>query len=106
MDTSTIDLITQYIVAIGPAVTALIGVIVTIAVGVGAVKKAINGSDVKIESVSKRDREIIKKLEETNAALIKDNKEVRAQNRELKQALITLNEKITIADIANSKKVI
>ena len=98
MDTGTIDLITQYIVAIGPAVTALIGVIVTIAVGVGAVKKAISGSDEKIERISKKDREIINKLEQANNELMKANREVRAENKEIKQTLMELNRKIDIID--------
>lgn len=87
----TIDTITQYIVAIGPAVTALVAVIVTIAVGVGKVKKAIKGSDEKAERVSVKDREVIN-------ALQKQNKEIREENKELKKALVELNKKIDIID--------
>lgn len=82
-----IDEITQYILAIVPAVTALVGMIVTIGVGIGAIRKANNITSEKVE-----------RLTGSHKALIEQNNELRKENRELKRALIELNKKIEIID--------
>lgn len=82
-----IDEITQYILAIVPAVTALVGMIVTIGVGIGAIRKANNITSEKVE-----------RLSENQKAFIEQNRELKKENAELKKALIDLNKKIDIID--------
>ena len=88
----SIDAITQYILSLTPAITALIGVIVVIAVGVGKVKAAVNVNTETVERTSNRSNSTVKLLTE-------QNKELREENRELKKALIELNKKIEIIDV-------
>ena len=82
----SIDAITQYILSLTPAITALIGVIVVIAVGVGKVKAAVNVNTETVERTSTNSKNVVKMLTE-------QNKELRDENRELKKALIELNNK-------------
>ena len=87
----SIDAITQYILSLTPAITALIGVIVVIAVGVGKVKNALKDNGETVERTSTRSSKAID-------SLIEQNKELRAENKELKKALIELNKKIEVID--------
>lgn len=87
----SIDAITQYILSLTPAVTALIGVIVVIAVGVGKVKNALKDNGETVERTSTRNSKAVE-------AIIEQNKQLRAENRELKKALIELNNKIEVID--------
>lgn len=82
-----IDTITQYILAIVPAVTAIMGMVVVIGVGIGKIKKALAGSEEKVERISSRTKEIEKQ-----------NVELAKQNIELKKTLVELNKKIDIID--------
>lgn len=86
-----IDAITQYILSLTPAITALVGVIVVIAVGVGKVKNAVNGNTETVERTSNRSSKAID-------SLIEQNKELKKENIELKKALVELNKKIDIID--------
>lgn len=86
-----IDAITQYILSLTPAITALVGVIVVIAVGVGKVKNAVQGNTDTVERTSKSNNSIVKEL-------LEQNEELKKQNKELKKALIDLNNKIDVID--------
>lgn len=90
-----IDEITQYILAIVPAVTALVGMIVTVGVGIGKIRKANNITADKVEKVSKGNRELKKQLVE----VAKQNEEVKKENVELKKALVELNKKLNVMTI-------
>ena len=82
-----IDVITQYILSIAPAVTAIMGMVVVIGVGIGKIKKALAGNEETVERISSRTKEI-EKL----------NIELKRENIELKKAIIELNKKIEIID--------
>ena len=71
-----IDVITQYILAIVPAFTAVVGMIVTLGVGIGKIKKA------NSETTSQ-----VKELSETDKSLKKELREVHKENAELKKQL-------------------
>ena len=83
-----IDAITQYILAIVPAVTAIMGMVVVIGVGIGKIKRALAGNEEKVERISSRTKEVEKQ-----------NIELKKENIELKKALIELNKKIDIIDV-------
>lgn len=83
-----IDTITQYILALSPAVTALVAIIVTVAVGVGKVRNAINGNTESVERTRKSDKEL-------KAQMVKVLKE----NEELKHTIVELNKKLEIIDV-------
>lgn len=89
-----IDEITQYILAIVPAVTALVGMIVTIGVGIGAIRKANNITSEKVDRLSAGQK-----------AFLDQNKDLKKENAELRKALIELNQKIKVADLINTDKV-
>lgn len=82
-----IDAITQYILAVVPAVTAIMGMVVVVGVGIGKIKKALSGNEEKVERISSRTREVEKQ-----------NIELKKENVELKKALVELNKKIDIID--------
>lgn len=86
-----IDAITQYILSLTPAISALIGVIVVVAVGVGKVKNALKDNGETVERTHSRSSKAVD-------LLIEQNKELREENRELKKTLIELNKKIEIID--------
>ena len=71
-----LDAISQYILAIVPSVTAIIGMIVALGVGIGQIKKANSESTKEVREVSKNDRDLKRQL-----------KEVHRENVELKQQL-------------------
>ena len=83
-----IDAITQYILAIAPAVTAIMGMVVVVGVGIAKIKKALAGNEAKVERISSR----TKSVEQQNL-------ELKKENVELKKALVELNKKIDIIDI-------
>ena len=83
-----IDAITQYILAIVPAVTAIMGMVVVIGVGIGKIKNALNGNIEKVEKISSITKE-----------LAKQNLELKKENTDLKKALVELNKKIDIIDV-------
>ena len=91
---SQIDTITQYVLAIVPAVTALMGMIVVIGVGIGKIKSALKGN---IESVEKISEES-KAIKNQNAEIKRQNIELKRQNAELKKTLTDFCNKIEIID--------
>ena len=88
-----LDIITQYILALVPAVSALMGMAVIVGVGIGKIKKALSGNEEKVERISSR----TKAIEEQNI-------ELKRENRELKKALVELNKKIDIIDTIKAVK--
>ena len=94
----TIDTITQYILALTPAVTALVSMIVVVAVGIGQVKKAVAGSEERVERIASRHKEYQKQMEADRTVFIRQLDELAKENRELKKAFIELNKKIDIID--------
>lgn len=95
-----IDEITQYILAIVPAVTALVGMIVTVGVGIGTIRKANNITADKVERISKGNKELKHQLVE----VVKQNEEVKKENVELAKALVELNKKIDVMTASKREK--
>ncbi len=92
-----IDTITQYILAIVPAVTAIMSMIVVVGVGIGKIKKALNGNEVKVEGMTRTQNARLKEIQEQNV-------EIKKENVELKKALVELNKKIDIIDTIKAVK--
>lgn len=86
-----INAITEYILSITPAISALVAVIVVVAVGVGKVKNALKDNGEVVERTHSRSSKAIE-------AIVEQNKELKKQNIELKKALVELNKKIEIID--------
>ena len=92
-----IDAITQYILAIVPAVTAIMGMVVIVGVGIAKIKNALGGNEVKIENMSRAQNARMKAIEEQNI-------ELKKENVELKKTLTELNRKIDIIDTIKAVK--
>ena len=97
----TIDTITQYILALTPAVTALVSMIVVVAVGIGQVKKAVAGSEQKVERIASRHKDYQKQMEADRTVFITQLNELAKENREYKAIIARLETKI---DIITAKK--
>lgn len=78
-----LDIITQYILAIVPAFTAVVGMVVTLGVGIGKIKKANRETSDTVIEVSKESRELKAEMTE----LVKQNRELKEENKELKESL-------------------
>lgn len=91
---SQIDTITQYVLAIVPAVTAIMGMIVVIGVGIGKIKKALVENAESVERVGSESRAI----KTQNAELKRQNIELKKENAELKKTLDNFCSKIEIID--------
>ena len=89
-----IDAITQYILALTPAITAIVAMAVTIAVGVGQIKKALGSNVESIERIGNKS----KAIETQNIELKRQNIELKRENAELKKALTDFCNKIDIID--------
>lgn len=75
-----LDIITQYILAIVPAFTAVVGMITTLGIAIGKIKKA-----------NAETTEEVKTLSENDKALKKQLVEVHKENVELKKQLTEVN---------------
>lgn len=79
-----ISQIAQTLIEFAPAITALIGVLVSLVVGIKRIKSNNNQTCIEI----KRDNDkTVKELKEANENLIKINEELREENVEFKKAL-------------------
>lgn len=78
-----LDIITQYILAIVPAFTAVVGMVVTLGVGIGKIKRANKETTDTVLEVSQESRELKAELRD----VIKQNKELKKENKELKESL-------------------
>lgn len=74
-----IDIITQYILAIVPAFTAVVGMIVTLGVGIGKIKKANSETSSQVRELSDNDRALKKQLVQVH----KENAELKKQLNEV-----------------------
>lgn len=74
-----IDAITQFILAIVPAVTAIIGIVVALGVGVGKIKQANADTRKEVKNLSEGDKGLKKQLREVQ----KENAELKAQLNEV-----------------------
>lgn len=74
-----LDVITQYILALVPAVTALVGMAVCVGVGVGKIRKANRDTVDSIDRVSKKSQS----LESQLADVHRENVELKKQLRKL-----------------------
>ena len=70
-----IDIITQYVLAIVPAFTAVVGMVVTLGVGIGKIKKANSETTNQVRELSDTDRQLKRQLQDTH----KENVELKRQ---------------------------
>lgn len=89
-----IDTITQYVLAIVPAVTALMGMVVVIGVGIAKIKQALKGNIESVEKIGDDTNEIKKQ----NVELKRQNIELKRENAELKKTLTDFCNKIDLID--------
>lgn len=68
-----IDAVTQYILALVPAVTAVVGMITIFGVGIGKIRKANKDATNEIKETHKENLELRRELRET----MKENKELK-----------------------------
>jgi len=78
-----IDIITQYILSIVPAFTAVVGMIVTLGVGIGKIKKANKDTVDEVKETNKELKARQSKLEETNLNLAQENISLKKDLRQL-----------------------
>lgn len=92
-----IDVITQYILALVPAVTALVGMVVTIGLGIAKIRKA---NKETINTVDASNRKVCKHTESLESQLA----DVHKENVELKQQLRKLMAKVEHIHFVDDKK--
>lgn len=78
-----IDIITQYILAIVPAVTAIMGMIVCVGVGIGKIKKANRDTAEQVGNLSRDNRELKKQM----SAILEENVLLKRSLNELNRKL-------------------
>lgn len=74
-----IDIITQYVLAIVPAFTAVVGMITTLGIAIGKIKKANSETTQEVRELSENDKALKKQLKEVH----KENVELKQQLNEL-----------------------
>lgn len=74
-----LDAITQYILALVPAVTALVGMAVCVGVGVGKIRKANRNTVDSIDTISRKSQSLESQLQEVH----KENVELKRQLRKV-----------------------
>jgi len=72
-----IDIITQYILAIVPAFTAVVGMVVTLGVGIGKIKKANQSTMDSIDNISKKSNSLESKLRDVSTENIELKRQLR-----------------------------
>lgn len=72
-----LDAITQYILALVPAVTALVGMAVCVGVGVGKIRKANRDTVDSIDKVSRKSQSLESQLQDVHAENIQLKKQLR-----------------------------
>lgn len=78
-----IDVITQYILSIVPAFTAVVGMIVTLGVGIGKIKKANKDTINEVKENSKGLKRANEELKDELVNVYKDNVEIKKQMTKL-----------------------
>lgn len=74
-----IDIITQYILALVPAVTAIAGMITTVGIAISKIRKANSETAAKVDEISHNDKALKKQLTEVH----KENVELKKQLTEV-----------------------
>lgn len=74
-----LDIITQYVLAIVPAFTAVVGMIVTLGVGIGKIKKANSETSSQVKELSETDKSLKRQLVQVH----KENVELKKQLNEV-----------------------
>ena len=74
-----LDAITQYILALVPAVSALVGMAVCVGVGVGKIRKANRDTVDSIDTISRKSQSLESQLQEVH----KENVELKRQLRKV-----------------------
>ena len=81
-----LDLITQYVLALAPAITAIISMVVALGVGIGQIRKANNLTVSEVKENSKAIRERQSSLEAQLSAVHRENAELKKNlNRVMKK---------------------
>lgn len=88
-----LDAITQYILALVPAVTALVGMAVCVGVGVGKIRKANRDTVDSIDTISRKSQSLESQLQS-----------VHAENVELKRQLRKVMAKLEHVHIVDKKE--
>ena len=88
-----LDAITQYILALVPAVTALVGMAVCVGVGIGKIRKANQDTVESIDKVGKKSQSLENQL-----------KEVQAENIQLKRDLRKVMAKLEHVHFVDDKE--
>ena len=88
-----LDAITQYILALVPAVTALVGMAVCVGVGVGKIRKANRDTVDSIDTISRKSQSLESQLQT-----------VHAENVELKRQLRKVMAKLEHVHIVDEKE--
>lgn len=78
-----LDIITQYLLAIVPAFTAVVGMAVTLGVGIGKIKKANRETIEKVDVTDKRVSKHTASLETQLAEVHRENVELKKQLRKI-----------------------
>lgn len=74
-----LDIITQYVLAIVPAFTAVVGMITTLGIAIGKIKKANSETTKEVKTLSENDRALKRQLIEVH----KENVELKKQLNEV-----------------------
>ena len=102
-----INEITALIMTIAPAITAVIGIIVALGVGIGNIKKAnqntVNEAKQAHEDTISTVSEQNAKLAENVAQIAQNNEELRRENQELKRDLRKVMAKLSHVHIEDDK---
>ena len=72
-----LDAITQYILALVPAVSALVGMAVCVGVGVGKIRKANRDTVDSIDTISRKSQSLESQLQEVHAENVELKKQLR-----------------------------
>lgn len=84
-----INQITQMIIEFAPVITALIGILVSVIVGIRKIK---NDNATTYGNIKQSNEQTINELKSTNAQLIQNNEQLVSDNAELKKANMQLRE--------------
>lgn len=81
-----IDVITQYVLAIVPAFTAVVGMVTTLGVAIGRIKRANRDTVSEVKSVSQKTIDYHEKLERELTSVHRENAELKKElNTVMKQ---------------------
>ena len=78
-----IDAITQFILAIVPAFTAVVGMVTTLGIAIGKIKKANKDTTELVQETHKDNRDLRKKLN----AVMEENAELKREQRKINAKL-------------------